>query len=241
MRFEELHELAAPYAIGALDPSESAEFEHHIGDCARCRREVADLSGVVEELAQADAVAPPSELRSRVLDEIARTPQSASPPDTAAETVLDLTRARTRRADRRSGSLVLAAAAAFVFLIGGAAALLTLTDRDDAYDSVVAAADARTLQLDGEVGTVTVVYSADLDRVGVLSTDLPDPGEGKTYELWLVVDGGVAPAGLFTPADGEVRDVLSVEDVETQGFGISIEPVGGSDQPTGEILFFDTF
>ena len=129
-----------------------------------------------------------------------------------------------------------------MFVIGGAAALLTLADRDDAFDAVVAADDAQTLRLDSDVGTVTLIYSAGLDRVGVSSADLPDPGEGKTYELWLVVgEGVVAPAGLFTPDDGEVREVLSVDDIETLGFGISIEPEGGSDQPTGAILSVDTF
>jgi hypothetical protein len=46
---------------------------------------------------------------------------------------------------------------------------------------------------------------------------------------------------LFVPDDGDVRQVLSVDDVQTQGFGITIEPEGGSDQPTGDILFLDTF
>jgi anti-sigma-K factor RskA len=128
-----------------------------------------------------------------------------------------------------------------VLVIGGAAALLTIADRDDAYDAVAAAADAETLELESDLGAVTVVYSPDLNQVGVLSTDLPDPGEGKTYELWLVVDSGVTPAGLFVPDDGDVRQVLSVDDVQTQGFGITIEPEGGSDQPTGDILFLDTF
>lgn len=247
MTFEEQHELAAPYALGALEPDEAAEFEVHLTACARCRVAVAGFSRVVEELAQADAVMPPPGLRSRVLGQIARTPQARSggEPGSASDAgsvpaVSDLTRERARRTERRSGRLLLAAAAV-VFVIGGAVALLSLAETDDAYDAIAAAADAETLQLDGDIGTVTVVYSPDLDRVGVSSSDLPDPGDGKTYELWLVVDDGVAPAGLFTPDDGEVRQVLSVDDIETQGFGITIEPEGGSDQPTGDILFLGTF
>lgn len=256
MTFDELHELAAVYALGALDPSEVTEFEHHLNSCDRCRREVADFSDVVGKLAQADAVRPPPQLRSRVLDQIARTPQatnadpaatgSGSDPSPGSGTespapVIDLSQERARRTERGVGRILLTAAAVIVIVIGGAAALLTIADRDDAYDAVAAEADAVTLELESDFATVTVVYSPDLDQVGVLSTDLPDPGEGRTYELWLVVDTGVAPAGLFVPDDGDVREVLSVDDVVTQGFGITIEPEGGSDQPTGDILFFDTF
>lgn len=240
MTFEELHELAAVYALGALEPAEAAEFEAHLATCERCRRELADYSDVVEELARADEIAPPPELRARIVDEIAQTAQTVSPPAADSEPFIDLTERRDRRIDRRPRRLLLAAAAV-VFVIGGAAAMLTLADRDDAYDAVVAAADAETLQLDGDIGTITVVYSPDLDRVGVSSTGLPDPGEGKIYELWLVVDGGVTPAGLFSPDNGEVREVLSVDDIETLGFGITIEPAGGSEQPTGDILFLETF
>ncbi len=266
MRFDELHDLAAAYALGALDADEAAAFESHLDACERCRREVVDHSAVVEALADAEAVAPPPELRERVLDEIARTPQSpdsglGSPvedqpdyqpavvpmpitrdgvPDEADEAVVDLTQIRVERNERRFGR-VLAAAAAIVFVIGGAAAFWRLSDRSDAYDTVATSADAETLELEGEGGTITVVYSPERDQVGVLGTDLPDPGPGKTYELWLVVDDGVAPAGLFVPDNGSVRQVLSVDDIDTQGFGVTIEPEGGSEQPTGDILYLGTF
>lgn len=241
MTFEELHELASVYALGALEEAEAAEFEAHLTVCERCRRDVADFSGVVEELARADAVKPPSELRTRILDEIARTPRLVSPGTSESEPVIDLTQQRARRSQRRSDRLLLATAAAVVVVIGGVIGLLTLGEQDGAYDAVVAAADAETLRLDGDIGMITLVYSPDLDQVGVSSTDLPDPGVGKTYELWLVVDGGVTPAGLFTPVNGEVREVLRVDDIETLGFGITIEPEGGSEQPTGDILLSGTF
>jgi len=258
MSFHEQHDLAAAYALGALDANEAAAFESHLDSCDHCRRDVIQYSGVVEELAEADAIVPPPELRSRLLDEIARTPQvgsaersgprgipangdSADGGSGQGGQVVDLTDARDQRAERRPGRWLLTAAAALAIVVGGAAALLTLSDTGDEYDNLAAAADAETLELDSDIGTVTLVYSSEQDQVGVQSIDLADPGEGKTYELWLVVDDGVAPAGLFTPDEGTIREVLSVDDIETQGFGITIEPEGGSDQPTGDILFLGTF
>ncbi len=240
MRFEDLHELAAVYAIGALDPTEEAEFEAHLKSCDRCRRDLLDFAGVIEGVARASAVGPPPELRTRVLDEISRTPQATSDDAPTADHIVDLTQERERRLEWRSVR-VLTAAAAVVFVVGGAIALSTLARGDDAYDMVASAADAESLVLDGEDGAITVVYSPELDRVGVTAIDLADPGAGKTYALWLFIEDGVAPAGLFVPADGAVRAVLSVDDFETSGFGVTIEPEGGSDQPTGPVLFSGTF
>ena len=61
-------ELAAPYALGALDPEERARFETHLAVCAVCRAEVRSLKEVAVLLAEsAPAATPPAALRERVL------------------------------------------------------------------------------------------------------------------------------------------------------------------------------
>jgi anti-sigma factor RsiW len=62
------HDAAAAYALDALDPAEQEEFELHLADCARCRREVAELREVTAELVLPDgAPPPPPALRASVL------------------------------------------------------------------------------------------------------------------------------------------------------------------------------
>src|SRR5438046_722381 len=59
-------ELAAPYALGSLDPGERAEFERHLETCASCRVEVQSFREVSGLLARGVAHAtPPAELRAR--------------------------------------------------------------------------------------------------------------------------------------------------------------------------------
>jgi anti-sigma-K factor RskA len=68
MTNEDLHELAAGYALDALDADDRQAFEEHLAGCDRCRRELAGLSGAVGTLAYgAEAVAPPDALRDRIL------------------------------------------------------------------------------------------------------------------------------------------------------------------------------
>lgn len=62
---------------------------------------------------------------------------------------------------------------------------------------------------------------------------------GKTYQVWLIDGGGPKSAGLLT-IDGNGQGVLVVTSeltiAEFNALGISIEPEGGSAQPTGEIV-----
>ena len=56
---------------------------------------------------------------------------------------------------------------------------------------------------------------------------------GKVYELWYINDSGARPAGTFTvPNDGRTWRVLDGEMVAGDVVGVTVEPAGGSDQPT---------
>ena len=62
---------------------------------------------------------------------------------------------------------------------------------------------------------------------------------GKTYQVWLIDASGPKSAGLLS-VDTKGQAVLIVTSGETigsfQSLGISVEPNGGSQQPTGEIV-----
>jgi anti-sigma-K factor RskA len=62
---------------------------------------------------------------------------------------------------------------------------------------------------------------------------------GKTYQVWLIDASGPKNAGLLS-VDSKGQAVLIVTSEETigsfQSLGISVEPDGGSQQPTGEIV-----
>ena len=61
-------EHAAPYALGALDESERASFEEHLGSCGVCAAEVRELRNVAGLIAMAaPSVSPPATLRDRIL------------------------------------------------------------------------------------------------------------------------------------------------------------------------------
>jgi anti-sigma-K factor RskA len=231
----DLHHLSGAYALDALDADERVAFEAHYPACEICAREVAEYRETATMLAAATAVEPPTDVRRRVLAEIATTRQiSPMVPDR----VVDLAERRRDRT-RRAGFLAVAAAA-IVAIVGFASVLLS-TDSGDELEAVIAAPDAVIATLDGDDGSFQLVWSAERDQVGLIGAGLPDAGPGQAYALWFLLDEGVAPAGLFTPDDdGVVRSVIDVDDLAGNGFGVTIEPEGGSDQPTTPVIYSAT-
>jgi anti-sigma-K factor RskA len=234
---QELHHLAAAYALDALDPEERAAFEAHYPDCDVCSVEVAEYRETAAILAAGTAASPSPDLKSRVMGEITRTRQiSPLLPDR----IVDLAE---RRRDRTRRIGLAAAVAAAVVAIVGFVAILRPAPGTSSLEEVIAAPDAVVTALEGDDGALRVVWSAELERLVVFGSDLPDPGDDVTYELWFVLadDAGVAPAGLFVPDDsGVIRTVLDVDDRTGAGFAVTIEPEGGSEQPTGPILYSGT-
>lgn len=69
-------------------------------------------------------------------------------------------------------------------------------------------------------------------------TGLPPLEPGKTYQVWLIANAPVSAGLLTVDANGQgVLIVTSTESIGSfQSLGISVEPQGGSPQPTGDIV-----
>jgi anti-sigma-K factor RskA len=83
------------------------------------------------------------------------------------------------------------------------------------------------------------VYWNKLDQKWVVTTDLPQPPEGKVYQLWFVTAGTPVSAGLIKPdEDGHGFLIISVpQSIPTiVAAAITLEPQNGSPQPTMPIL-----
>lgn len=227
----DLHHLAAAYVLDALDDAERRAFEDHYPTCEICGQEVTEFRSTAAHLAAAAAVMPPVALQQRVMAEIATTRQMAPQPE--AVPVDEVAARRNRRF-----ASVLAVAAAVILLVG-ASVFIVSSRGGSAIDDVVAAPDAQVVQLEGETGSVRVVWSPSREQVAFFGNDLPDPGAGKTYELWgISEEAGALSAGQFDPVDGTVRVVADVGEMAPTAWGITIEPDGGSPTATTDIIFF---
>ncbi|TIC82877.1 anti-sigma factor [Nocardioides sp. GY 10127] len=254
----DVHALSGAYAIDALDELERARFEQHLAECGTCRTEVDSLREAGALLAELEPLTPPAGLRDRVLAEAATVrplppverpadagmpvgPGSASPveQDAVLPTPLHGRTARTRSGRRWPTFVAAAAAVAVLGALGGVAVTqpwsqdsTTVTAGESRVAAVLGADDAETYtqQLDGGA-SVSVVRSVALGEAVVVTQGMPAAPDGSVYELWLNQDSGMVAAG-FMP-DGSDNEVLLSGDAATaSGVGISVEPQGGSPEPT---------
>lgn len=243
----EIHALSGAYAIDALDDSERAQFERHLSSCAECTSEVVELRATSALLADDAAVAPPAGLRSRVLAEIASVrplpPEvgldTAAQPEAAAQRPVSQLAGRraARRTPRWSG---LAVAAAAVIALGVTVPVVINTLSEDEPSEVLSATDLVIQADDAKSATVelldgaeaTLVRSESLGQAVLITKAMPTAPTGKTYQMWLLTDNGsLASAGLMKPqADQTI--LLSGDAAHATAAAISVEPEGGSKQPT---------
>ena len=81
-------------------------------------------------------------------------------------------------------------------------------------------------------GEITLVSSAAKGRSGVVVEGLPPLEAGQTYELWYIDDSGAAAAGTFDANGGETWRVREGSFSPGVAVGVTVEPEGGSAQPT---------
>jgi len=81
---------------------------------------------------------------------------------------------------------------------------------------------------------VTVVFSASRHQIVVTTRGLPVLRAGKVYQLWLIGSNGnqIRSEGLLALHNGQTGPVLISGVLPGDIFGITLEPPGGTVQPT---------
>ena len=237
MSNNDIHHLAAAYALDAVDETERAAFEAHYPSCDVCRIDVDEFRATLSVLAAGQATPPGPHVKDLVMADIARTRQ-LSP--RVPEVVSELARRREQRRHRLTTGL-LAAAAALVLAVSSVAIADRLNGGSgyaDAAAAVLAQTDTYLVDLDGDgEGQFRVAWSATAGQAVVIGDGLTDPGDGQAYELWAIDAGGAHPLRLLDDAgDGTVRRVVAVQGSPVN-WGVTIEPDQGSDAPTSAVIF----
>ncbi|MEV0692071.1 anti-sigma factor [Streptomyces sp. NPDC050388] len=257
LRREDLHSLAAPYALDALEPAERVRFEKHLSSCRRCAAEARVLAEDAVRLARSAAVPAPPALRDRVLAAVRTTPQDPAPeavPGSREQTRAHAPRlplhvwgaespppARERRGMPLFVPFATATAAAALVVASLFAVQADRTqdelnaERDRAREiaHVLAAPDARASSGRGAGGgTIGVIASASAGSAVVTLGGYGNPPNGRVRQLWLMRPGAEPRSlGLF---EADTPLVASDLDASATSLAVTVEPGGGSPQPTSQ-------
>ena len=230
-------DLLAAYALDAVDDLDRRAVERLLSADPDARRELDEHRAVVAAFTV--ETAPPAALRERVLGSIASVPQVAQTPRGAGSAGA-ADGARQGAVRRRRWAVVAVAAAAVVAVavpttiaIQARQEQVRLQTQADAVASMLADPAAEIVR--GEMvggGDASALVSG--DRVLFSVTDLPQAGSAEDYQLWLVEGEEMVSAGVFDARDGSAA--LLVEASGSAGVAVTLEPAGGSPQPTSDPL-----
>ncbi|MEV6293953.1 anti-sigma factor [Streptomyces sp. NPDC051896] len=249
LRREDLHSLAAPYALDALEPGERRRFAKHLQGCDRCAAEVRELAEDAVRLAWSTAAHAPPALRERVLAAVQTTPQEQGP---ARERTPQLPPhvwgtqpppGRIRAPRRRPLFVPFATATAAAALVVASLFAVQARHTQDRLDAerargreiahVLAAPDARALtSKDARGRAVGVIASASEGEAVVTLSGYGSPPAGRVRQLWLMRPRAQPRSlGLFA---GDTPLVAKGLDTSSTSLAVTVEPDGGSPQPTGQ-------
>lgn len=250
---ERRQDLAAEYALDALDPEAARAFEAMLATDPELQALTESLRETAAALAHdAPRQLPPPELRERILSRIRAEAQAmTSSPVTPASTspMPPATQARGG-----SSKIPWTIAACFVISTGalwlerGALqkdrdALLSeigdLRNRDNLSKVKIAALSAQVEAY--AKATAVIVWDPEKQRGIIKLANVPKPEPGKDYQLWVIdpkypnpVNGGLVPVN----ADGIARVAFQPDKPisKADNFAISVEPAGGVPVATGPIV-----
>jgi anti-sigma-K factor RskA len=223
-------ELLPAYAVGALESEEAYDVMQHVEGCWICRAELGSLQSVSDLLAYSvPSEAPRSDLKARLLRRIQNPPRRVA--------------ARSRPAQRPWRERLLPAWGLASLLITLALAVysLSLAQRLAQVEVITSPGGMRAVALSASPASPSAsgfVIIGVHGRNGALVVDgLPPLEHDREYQLWLVRNGTSTSGGVFS-TDEEGYRGLRIEApgslLEYSSVEVTIEPKGGSAQPTGE-------
>lgn len=257
---EQTEELASLYALGALSQHEARAFESHLRDgCAVCEQELASFDEVVGALSLAVPPAePPARVRLLVDARIARETKNSAVPLSAERprrltsflgwalaaslaaisilSVIAWLRAEQALTDRQNEVATLREASAEL-----RDELSRESARSQEYEQILStlkSPGSRIIPVVAGPKTAMPVAEVYWDRSAsrwVITANLTPPPSGKVYQLWFVTASEKISAGLLeTDRNGHGFTVIDVPRGlgDLKAVAITIEPSGGSPQPT---------
>lgn len=227
-------ELAAAYALGAVEPDDERAIGEHL---ASCEEEHAEARGLIDAAAALPAAveptAAPAHLRERILATAAATPQEhrrVASEWSAGRAATPAPRPWWQRSPLASA----AAAVALAVAVGVGAWNLTLQDQLASRDAVLralAAADA-TYRVEGSAGSGWLIETD--DRAIFVAADLAALPADRIYELWLIdADGSPVAVGTLDRPNDIAAVTLERVLGEATAFAVTVERER-VDAPTSE-------
>ena len=223
-------ENLSAYSIGALDADETIALESHMQTCESCRAELAEYQRVSAGLLSALPPQPPRPALKRILQKRLAAPR--------------------RQIKFSFGQIAITSAFILLIALNIFSILQVYSLKQQQADlnkqhyseqtaiAMLAYPGTQPVSFDQNGISGSLLVDKNRNLLAVFAWHLPPPPAGKTYQMWLIdAKGDRTSGGLLTPDSDQpfVMSVITSPGPLTgyTGLGVTLEPSGGSPQPTG--------
>lgn len=230
MDHERFDELKDAFVLGALPEDERREFVEYLAAHPERQAEIDELDAVAGLLALSPQQQEPSpELRRSIMEAVeAEAERPRSQPGTGRAWFREFLGVR---------NLALGAAALLIIGLFSWNVLLQsqMQEMQEQAQGPQPSRDNRVVALEG-TGSARQAKAEVMilgeDRAVLMAEDMPPVPEDKTCQIWVIEDDVPRPSGLFEPGEGPIAVVVENPVSRADAIAVSLEPEGGSTEPT---------
>lgn len=250
------------YILGLASTEEAGILECVMKNNAEVKAAFEEVQKTLEDLATAQAVTPPDDLRTKIWNKIQQEQNDEEPSPVVSA---DIPAAKPQEEIRIQGNnnwKVYAVAASVLFLISVAGNIFWMSDQAKTKQEIaristekknqdlamqkmnqkmemISNPDMKMVMLKGvEKHTdskAMVFWDTKTKEVYLNADSLPKAPEGMQYQLWAIEDGKPVNAGMYTEDKDSKIALANIP--KAQAFAITLEKQGGSPVPTMENMY----
>lgn len=250
------------YILGLASTEEAGILECVMKNNAEVKAAFEEVQKTLEDIATAQAVTPPDDLRTKIWNKIQQEQNDEEPSPVVSA---DIPAAKPQEEIRIQGNnnwKVYAVAASVLFLISVAGNIFWMSDQAKTKQEIaristekknqdlamqkmnqkmemISNPDMKMVMLKGvEKHTdskAMVFWDTKTKEVYLNADSLPKAPEGMQYQLWAIEDGKPVNAGMYTEDKDSKIALANIP--KAQAFAITLEKQGGSPVPTMENMY----
>ncbi|MBK1895470.1 anti-sigma factor [Chryseobacterium paridis] len=253
------------YILGLASPEEAGILECVMKNNTEVKAAFEEAQKTLEDLATAQAVAPPAELKSKIWDKIQQEQiLNEVKPDITEHisTTSPVKEVKETSVPKNSNWKTYAIAASVLFLVSIAGNLFWMNNQAENNKKIVkletekqskelalqkmnekwhmlSSPNMQMVMLKGVEkhadAKAMVFWDKNTKEVYLNAEDLPKAPKGMQYQLWAITDGKPVSAGMYTEEKDSKIALANIP--KAQAFAITLEKQGGSEAPTMENMY----
>ncbi len=262
---EHFEELCAGYVLNALDAEEQQEFEELLEEANQEEMEIFHgfRSAATQLSFTVEREEPPASVREQIMEKVradAAESGSATPITSESEEESGFSRSAMAMAASFALLLITLALVFYAFnlnselsnreeIINQKNAQITELKNDvQRKEELLSILEARSVDLVmmsglevNPKGYGKVIWDPEKQQALLQVSNLPSVPTGKDYQLWLIKNNKPVSAGIFAVNDPaqdsffKIEKMVQADEQSANAFAITLEPEGGSQQPTGDM------